>query len=104
MTRRESKYRAPERANLPPTHEVPESLDLAEICRRVISDPSSTAIDKFRAMDRLREIERERGREERLPEPQDVARSYADDPEAFSRLIGLCVEYGFFDEIPAFKE
>ena len=101
---RESKFRAPKTANLPPTHEVPEAVDFEELCRRVISDPASTALDKFRAMDRLRQMEREESEAERRSKPltrEQQVEELADDPERLERVIQLYVEHIMY--VPALR-
>ena len=80
--------------NLPPAHDVPESVDFAELCRTVIADPVASALDKFRAMDRLRQIEREREEEARRPPPPE---SFDYDDDWLAKTAALFLELGFAD-------
>jgi hypothetical protein len=96
---KQSKFRPPPRVNLPPTHDVPETIDYEELCRRVISDPTVAPLDKFRAMDRLREIERER---QASPEPP--SNEEYDDLAKLQKTLELFVEHRIFDQLPAFQE
>ncbi|HZB35224.1 MAG TPA: hypothetical protein VE440_04035 [Gaiellaceae bacterium] len=64
--------------------------------------PDSGEQARLRALELLDRLdEREPGR---MPEPPDLAESYADDPESLNRLIELSVEHGLFDSIPAYRE